>query len=70
MMRAFFKKRPDLGISIAFHLIVFFALLLFFFNESCTKEKTVYVFDMIDTSEKSPVIPQEKSKPSITEKRK
>ena len=69
MMRAFFKTRPDLGISIAFHLIVFFALLLFFFIKSCTKEKTVYVFEMIKTNEQSPVIPQEKSKPSITEKK-
>ena len=73
MMRAFFKTRPDLGISIAFHLIVFFGLLLFFFIKSCTKEKTVYVFEMIETSEQSPVIPQEKSKPksksSITEKK-
>ena len=73
MMRAFFKTRPDLGISIAFHLIVFFGLLLFFFIKSCTKEKTVYVFEMIETSEQSPDIPQEKSKPkskpSITEKK-
>ena len=73
MMRAFYKKRPDLGISIAFHLIVFFGLLLFFFIKSCTKEKTVYVFEMIETSEQSPVIPQEKSKPKskppITEKK-
>ena len=73
MMRAFFKTRPDLGISIAFHLIVFFGLLLFFFIKSCTKEKTVYVFEIIETSEQSPVIPQEKSKPiskpSIAEKK-
>ena len=73
MMRAFFKTRPDLGISIALHLIVFFGLLLFFFIKSCTKEKTVYVFEMIETSEQSPVIPQEKSKPeskpSITKKK-
>ena len=73
MMRAFFKTRPDLGISIAFHLIVFFGLLLFFFIKSCTKEKTVYVFEMIETNEQSPFIPQEKSKPksksSITEKK-
>ena len=63
MMRAFFKTRPDLGISIAFHLIVFFVLLLFFFIQSWTKEKTVYVFEMIEISEQSPAIPQEKSKP-------
>ena len=73
MMRAFFKTRPDLGISIAFHLIVFFGLLLFFFIKSCTKEKTVYVFEIIETSEQSSVIPQEKSKPiskpSIAEKK-
>lgn len=73
MMRAFFKTRPDLGISIAFHLIVFFGLLLFFFIKSCTKEKTVYVFEMIETSEQSPAISQEKSKPKskpfITEKK-
>ena len=72
-MRAYFKTRPDLVISIAFHLIVFFGLLLFFFIKSCTKEKTVYVFEMIETSEQSPVIPQEKSKPkskpSITDKK-
>ena len=71
MMRAFFKTRPGLGISIVFHLIVFLALLLFFFIKSCTKEKTVYVFEMIETSEQSLVISQEelkpKSKPSITE---
>ena len=74
MMRAFLKTRPDLGISIAFHLIVFFGLLLFFFIKSCTKEKTVHVFEMIETSEQSPVISQEKSKPkskpSITDKKK
>ena len=73
MMRAFLKTRPDLGISIAFHLIVFLGLLLFFFIKSCTKEKTVYVFEMIETSEQSHVIPQEKlapkSKPFITEKK-
>ena len=69
MMRAFFKTRPDIGISIVFHLIVFFGLVLFFFIKSCTKEKTVYVFEMIETSEQSPVISQENSKPSIPEKR-
>ena len=72
-MRTYFKTRPDLVISIAFHLIVFFGLFLFFFIKSCTKEKTVYVFEMIETSEQSLVIPPEKSnpksKPSIRDKK-
>ena len=61
MMRAFFKTRPDLGISIAFHLIVFFGLILFFFIKSCTKEKTVYVLEIFETCEHSAVIPLVKS---------
>lgn len=72
-MRTYFKTRPDLAISIAFHLIVFFGLLLFFFIKSCSKEKTVYVFEMIETSEQSPVIAQAelqpKSQPPILEKK-
>ena len=72
MMRSFFRKRPDLGISIAFHLIIFFGLLLFIFINSCTKDKTIYVFELIETSDQSPIIAQNKSKPesksSITEK--
>ena len=72
-MRAYFKTRPDLAISIAFHLFVFFGLLLFFFIKSCSKEKSVYVFEMIETSEQSPVIAQAelqpKSQPPILEKK-
>ena len=72
-MRAYFKTRPDLVISIFFHLIVFLGLLLFFLIKSCSKEKTVYVFEIIETSEQSLVIPQEKvkpkSKPFITDKK-
>lgn len=30
MMRDYFKTRPDLVISIFFHLLVFFGLLVFF----------------------------------------
>jgi colicin import membrane protein len=51
MMRDYFKTRPDLVISIFFHLLVFFGLLVFFLVKSCTKEKPVYVFEMVDTSE-------------------
>lgn len=51
MMRDYFKTRPDLVISIIFHLLVFFGLLVFFLVNSCSKEKQLYVFEMIDTSE-------------------
>lgn len=62
-MRAYFKTRPDLVISILFHLIAFFGLGLFFLVKSCSKEKSVYVFEMIETSETSPVASQVESKP-------
>jgi TonB family protein len=51
MMRDYFKTRPDLVISIVFHLLVFFGLLVFFLVKSCSKEKPVYVFEMVDTSQ-------------------
>ena len=65
MMREYFKARPDLAISIFFHLLVFFGLLVFFLVKSCSKEKSVYVFEMVDTMEASPtsVAPQVESKP-------
>jgi TonB family protein len=60
MMRDYFKTRPDLVISIFFHLLVFFGLLVFFLVKSCTKEKPVYVFEMVDTSEATtPSVPSQ-----------
>jgi TonB family protein len=72
MMRAYFEKRPDLLISILFHLLVFSGLLAFFFIKSCSKEKAVYVFEMVETIEESNVSPKVQSslkpKPSISRK--
>jgi protein TonB len=75
MMRDYFKTRPDLVISIFFHLLVFFGLLVFFLVKSCTKEKPVYVFEMVDTSEATtPSVPSQaesktKSQPSTPQKK-
>ena len=62
MMRAYFKTRPDLVISILFHLIIFLGLIVFFFVKSCTKEKSLYVFEMVEIKEESASIPQFKPK--------
>jgi colicin import membrane protein len=75
MMRDYFKTRPDLVISIVFHLLVFFGLLVFFLVKSCSKEKPVYVFEMVDTSEATtPSVPSQaesktKSQPSTPQKK-
>lgn len=73
MMRDYFKTRPDLVVSILFHLLVFGGLLVFFFIKSCSKEKSVYVFEMVETVEESPVSPEVlsplKPKSSIPEKK-
>lgn len=64
-MRAYFKTRPDLVISIFFHLIVFLGILLFFLIKSCSKEESVYVFEMVDTSDQLLVDSKAESKPKL-----
>lgn len=51
MMRDYFKKRPDLGLSLALHAFLFFALLSFVLVRSCSIKKPVYVFELTELSE-------------------
>jgi len=65
MISHYFKNKPDLSISVIIHLALFLILVLFFVIKSCSKDKDIYVFEMVDTpskTEPAPVI-QEKAKP-------
>lgn len=65
MISHYFKNKPDLSISVIIHFVLFLVLVLFFVIKSCSKDKDIYVFEMVDTpseTEPAPVI-QKKSKP-------
>lgn len=51
MMRDYFKKRPDMGLSVALHAFFFFALIAFALLRSCTTEPPVYVFELTELSQ-------------------
>lgn len=65
MISHYFKNKPDLSISVIIHFVLFLVLVLFFVIKSCSKDKDIYVFEIVDTpseTEPAPVI-QKKSKP-------
>ena len=65
MISHYFKNKPDLSISVIIHFVLFLVLVLFFVIKSCSKDKDIYVFEMVDTpseTEPAPVI-QKKPKP-------
>ena len=65
MISHYFKNKPDLSISVIIHFVLFLVLVLFFVIKSCSKDKDIYVFEIVDTpseTEPAPVI-QKKPKP-------
>lgn len=65
MISHYFKNKPDLSISVIIHFVLFLVLVLFFVIKSCSKDKDIYVFEIVDTpseTQPAPVI-QKKSKP-------
>jgi TonB family protein len=69
MISHYFKNKPDLSISVIIHLVLFLVLGSFFVINSCSKDKDIYVFEIVDTpseTEPAPVI-QEKAKPKPKE---
>jgi TonB family protein len=67
MISHYFKNKPDLSISVIIHFVLFLVLVLFFVIKSCSKDKDIYVFEIVDTpseTESAPVIqPEPKPKP-------
>lgn len=51
MMKDYFRKRPDLGLSLALHAFLFFALLFFVLLRSCSNKTPVHVFELTELSE-------------------
>lgn len=51
MMRDYFKKRPDLSLSVALHVFFFLALFCFALLRSCSDTTPVHVFELTDLSD-------------------
>ncbi len=64
MMKDYFRKRPDLGLSIALHAFIFFALLFFVLLRSCSNKKLVHVFELTELSE-APSTQTQQSAPQV-----
>jgi len=64
MMKDYFRKRPDLGLSIALHAFLFFALLFFVLLRSCSNKTPVHVFELTELSE-APSTQSQQSAPQV-----
>ena len=64
MMKEYFRKRPDLGLSIALHAFLFFALLFFVLLRSCSNKTPVHVFELTELSE-APSTQSQQSAPQV-----
>ena len=64
MMKDYFRKRPDLGLSIALHAFLLLALLLFALLRSFSNKTPVHVFELTELSE-APSTQIQKSAPQV-----
>ncbi len=64
MMKDYFRKRPDLGLSIALHAFLLLALLLFVLLRSCSNKTPVHVFELKELSE-TPSTQKQQTTPQV-----